>query len=74
MQRPYAYVIKGTAAHDQTWESSGVVTCEFVEVFNEAMKASFQALTNGEATYGKPGLTCTGPFHITSFLVTQKNN
>lgn len=70
----YTYSVKGTAAKGQTWVTSGVVTCDFMEAFNEAMRESFKTLTDGKAVYGTPGLGCNGPYNVTSFLLQLRDN
>lgn len=67
--------VEGTAADGQTWRTEGVVSTdspgEFVALFHEAMRGSFQELTRGRAVFGRPGAACRGPYRIRKFLLEE---
>lgn len=44
----------------------------FRVALDDAMRASFDQLTNGEAVYGQPGLGCEGPYTVTRMLIEEK--
>jgi hypothetical protein len=72
----YSYEIGGTShAGAQTWEHKGIVQMEregdFAKVPNVVIADAFWALTNGQATYGKPGLSCSGPYSITRLVIER---
>lgn len=71
MNKNYKFEMKGTARDDQTWETKGVVNCDFIEAFDYAMRVSFDQLTKGKAVYGKPGVGCQGPYDILSVSIEQ---
>lgn len=66
----YKYDMYGTGGGSRQlpWTTSGTITCEWTEVFDKVMKATFQALTEGLATYGEPG-RCGGPYQITGMVI-----
>lgn len=64
------YTIVGTASGGE-WTAQGSVNAEWgstpsaVGAFDAAMRAAFQQLTDGNATYGNPGKGgCRGPYKI----------
>ena len=69
----YAYVISGAADNAQTWTSAGFVETAdpgaFLGVLGDALTETFVKLTQGEATYGKPGRGCNGPYAITEMRI-----
>lgn len=69
----YRYTVEGSAADGQTWMVSAPIATrtagEFATLPDTVMRASFQALTEGKAVYGKPGQGCRGPYKITKFLI-----
>lgn len=70
----YRYEIQGTAADDQTWQTSGTITDEHndvLAVFDTAMRLSFQQLTSGKAVFGKPGVGCSGPYAIRRIVIER---
>lgn len=72
----YAYVISGTGGHGSTWSTEGHVVVKDVDQFDEAVmdarRQSFMQLTQGKATYGKPGQGgCKGPYRITKFSIEE---
>jgi hypothetical protein len=71
MDKQYRFTLNGTAAHGQTWQTDGVVECDFADVFHTAMRYSFAQLTDGKAIYGKPGIGCNGPYDIHRVLIEQ---
>ena len=72
----YTYEIKGAGSNGQTWavKDETVVSGAgaFLEAVDHAMRDAFIALTQGKATYGQPGKTCSGPYRITSLVLTEK--
>jgi hypothetical protein len=71
----YAYEVKGAAAHGQTWEAKGEVEGTpggMLTVATSVMSASFDALTGGQAVYGRPGVGCDGPYRITRMMIEEK--
>lgn len=69
----YHWEISGLARGGQTWTTSGNIWTEragdFALVPTEAIKRSFDQLTEGTAVYGKPG-TCFGPYRICELKLT----
>lgn len=70
MPRVFRYTINGTAANGQTWETSGIVNCEFHDTFRLANALSFEQITQGRAVFGQPG-TCKGPYSIHKILIEE---
>ena len=70
-----SYAVSGSAVDGQTWEAIGKVVTEksgdFALVPDMAMRAAFLQLTQGKAIYGKPGIGCRGPYHITRLIVEE---
>lgn len=63
----YRYKMTGTAADDQSWETSGAIDIapgDFPSLSEIALRESFMALTKGRAVFGKPGVGCRGPYRI----------
>ena len=52
MKRNYHYSVAGIGAEGTTFVTNGDMQCEFREVFDIAMKDTFQKLTRGRAIYG----------------------
>lgn len=71
MSRNYNFTMIGIGGNDTPWQTSGVVNCEFHDVTKEALKMSFQMLTEGTAVYGKPG-PCGGPYRIDHFTAERQ--
>lgn len=71
----YRYQVQGRAADNEVWFTTGKVDANhagaFVPAMNDAIKKSFFDLTSGKATYGSPGKTCSGPYSITSFTLSE---
>jgi hypothetical protein len=68
----YDYVITGTAADGQTWTTRGTVEAEpanFLDTPIMAMARCFEALTEGKAVYGQPGVGCRGPYQVTAMHI-----
>lgn len=61
------YTIHGTAAREQTWECTGVISdCDWSDhnLMIRAMTDAFYQLTDGKAVFGKPGVGCQGPYEL----------
>lgn len=71
MNKNWKFEIKGTARGGQDWTTSGYLLCEFNQLFDAAMRASFEQLTEGKAVYGKPEQSCMGPYDITHVTIEQ---
>ena len=71
MIKKYHFTFEGSGSNGQTWTTTGYVDCEFHEVFEQAHKATFFQLTNGDAIYGKPGVGCNGPYDIKRVVIRQ---
>ncbi len=73
----YGYAVEGTASDGQTWTTTGEVDYEkeggFPVAVQEAMRLSFEQLTQGRAVYGHPGVGCRGPYTIQRLLVERKD-
>jgi hypothetical protein len=68
----YSYTVNGSAAGDQTWETSGTVElpeADFHAAVETVLRESFMKLTDGKAIFGKPGVGCNGPYSITRFTI-----
>jgi hypothetical protein len=70
MMPRFKFEMHGLAAEGrQTWKTEGVVeAAAMLAAPNEALKASFEKLTEGRAEYGKPGVGCNGPYQITKMI------
>lgn len=71
MIKTYRYCLKGTAARGQIWETVGTVDCEFREVFNAAMRESFQ---HRFAVGQLPNIGCAGPYDVVQVEITNQSN
>ena len=68
----FRYSISGIAAEDQSWHTTGIIKVKNAsEVFDVAMRDSFQQLTQGKAVYGKPGVGCVGPYELYRILIER---
>jgi len=67
----YRYEICGTGNGGQSWKTQGTLEGRFPDLTGKAMRESFIQLTQGKAIYGKPGVRCHGPYHITKFLIEE---
>ena len=70
----YSYVMNGTAADNQTWETSGSITIAPGDFPNTAMLAltdTFEKLTQGKAVFGFPGVGCRGPYNINKLTIEK---
>jgi len=68
----YVYTLTGLASNGQPWTTHGTIEAlpgEFPAVCTKALSQSFAQLTRGEAVFGSPGVGCTGPYTIGSFLI-----
>lgn len=69
----YTYRVEGRGRHDAPWFTTGTVTTErrgdFPTAVQDALRASFEALTEGVAVYGHPDTTCQGPYTILRLTV-----
>ena len=72
MIKRYHFIIEGANSNGNTWRASGSFDCEFPEVWDRAMEATFHQLTKGLAVYGKPGLGCRGPYDISYVEIKQE--
>lgn len=68
-----AFTMMGVGINNSPWQTSGVVQCEFHDVAKEALRTTFQMLTEGNATYGRPG-PCGGPYRIDHLTVERQEN
>ena len=72
----YFYAVEGSASGGQTWATDGTVDVvgrgEFLRAVSEAMCRSFATLTLGKAIYGQPGVGCTGPYRVTKFTISER--
>ena len=74
MLRKYHFEIQGSAGNGQTWKTSGIVeddANDMMGVFDDAMRASFNQLTDGKAVYGKPGVGCVGPYELRIVVIEK---
>lgn len=69
----YHFEINGFARGGQTYSTSGDIATEragdFALATSEALRRSFDQLTDGTAVYGNPG-TCQGPYTICELRLT----
>lgn len=75
MTRTFHFEINGTAAKGQTWKAAGYIvdpSNDLTSVFNEAMRTSFEQLTEGKAVYGRPGVGCSGPYDVKKIVIEQR--
>lgn len=71
MIKHYKYEVTGSGANGQTWKAEGVVSSPFEHVFTHVMKECFDKITKGKAIYGKPGLSCQGPYDFHKIMIEQ---
>lgn len=71
MKRSWNYEVKGSGADGQTWEITGNVVCDFINIHPTVMRDTFGKLTEGKAVFGKPGVGCEGPYDIHRVLIEQ---
>ena len=71
MVKHWNYQVLGTDANGNTWQTSGTLRADFSDVWTKVMLQTFHALTHGKAIYGKPHVTCEGPYDIKSLRVEQ---
>lgn len=72
MNKYYSFTVEGTSGEEaQTWTATGVVECEFKDVFGTVLGNAFQKLTSGRAIFGKPGVGCSGPYDIDRIVIEQ---
>lgn len=72
MERIYHCKVAGTGSNGQTWiyrHSYAIDPGMFSMLVTRLGLDVFEALTQGKAIYGKPGLGCDGPYTITSFEI-----
>lgn len=69
--KQYTYTVNGSGSNEQTWEISGTVECEFIQMHARIMQDTFRRLTNGQAIFGKPGVGCEGPYDIHKIVIEQ---
>jgi hypothetical protein len=70
----YTYVVSGTAAAGQTWETTGTVESNpgnFRVLSDVVMSGAFAQLTEGRAVFGFPGIGCRGPYSITKLVIER---
>lgn len=71
----YRYTMKGTAADNQTWTTTGEVKTvredDWPRALDQAQRDSFMQLTRGKAVFGLPGVGCRGPYQITKFEIER---
>jgi len=73
MNKHYRWMMTGTAAQGQTWTVQGNVELDnFTTCLTLIMPTVFNALTEGKAEYGKPGIGCNGPYAIKTFTISEK--
>lgn len=65
-KKTWHFDMRGIGHDGHDWQTYGNVHCEFLDVATEALKVSFQLLTEGKAVYGQPG-PCGGPYQVTHF-------
>jgi hypothetical protein len=68
----YNYEIFGFGAGEQPWKTNGTIATmpgSLPDVFAQAMRETFQKLTQGKAEYGHPGVGCSGPYRITRLVI-----
>lgn len=70
----YTYEIEGSGADGNAWKTTGEVsgTPDPISALETAMYQTFEALTNGKAVYGKPGVGCSGPYTIRRVVMEKK--
>jgi hypothetical protein len=71
MMKKWLFKLAGTGAGGQTWETRGTINCDAGQAFAEAMRESFQQLTDGRAVFGLPGVGCNGPYDVVRIEIEQ---
>lgn len=75
MIRNYKFKCEGSAKDYQTWTTEGTFRGELGDAFTAALRQSFEQLTQGKAVFGKPGVSCQGPYDISRIeIVKVKDN
>lgn len=71
--RQFKFAIEGTARDGQTWATEGSCEGSIIDysVLANAMRESFQQLTQGKAVFGKPGVGCRGPYDVTKITIEK---
>jgi hypothetical protein len=70
-EKSYRYRLEGTGRDNAAWMVEGVAKAEWPDLFDVINRDGFRKLTNGNATYGQPGVGgCKGPYEIKSLLIT----
>jgi len=77
MSLNYDYEMSGTGTGgQQNWTVTGTVTLisdrDFMFVGDKVLAEVFQKLTRGDAVFGKPGIGCSGPYHVKKMTVEEK--
>jgi hypothetical protein len=71
----YKYTVEGKEGGGETWRAQGFIETQnpgdFATVPQLAMRDSFMQLTEGKAEFGRPGVTCRGPYMITMLQVQE---
>ena len=71
IERQFQYLMRGTAAQGQTWETQGLLRILQGQPLHELMQAAlsdtFHKLTSGNAVFGQPGVGCNGPYEVIEF-------
>jgi len=69
----FIFEVAGTAADDQTWTVAGSGELAspggFSSLPHMVFELALQKLTGGKAVYGKPGVGCRGPYHMTRLVI-----
>lgn len=73
MIEAYRFKIEGLTGNGNTWTTEGTIEGDMADssIHETAMRASFNALTNGRAVFGTPGAGCRGPYSITRFVLEK---
>lgn len=68
----YDYSVEGVGGNGGSFKVSGPVQSDLAKITEKILMATFEALTEGHAEYGKAG-PCGGPYSITRIVIELKN-
>lgn len=74
--KTYHYEVVGTDRDGQGWVIDGYVDDIPGELFHHVIQVieseTFMQLTQGKAVFGRPELTCKGPYNINRITIEQR--
>lgn len=69
----YVAKVSGTDANGEAWSVESrldvIEPIDWARLYAAAIDGAFKTLTNGRAVYGKPGVSCRGPYRIAALHI-----